>query len=506
MWILTVRSPMGEPIEYTLKPGKMTIGRNPDNDVVVADASASRVHAEIQFHPAVNALIVRDLGSTNGTYTNRERITGSHTLQSGDVFRIGEHIFTVHFRDPNTLSARKPGVGTRPLTRDLVLEALDHHAVLLYKIARQLNMVLDIDTALSEVSSLIRVALGADKCEVILADKFPRLAELGFPNSIAQMVIDQRSAVIIPEMPPDVETKFGRSTLLMRVRSVLCVPVLSSDEVLGLIYMYKTDPDARAFDDNDLRLAVAISHQAALTIQRMHLIHKVRKEQEVRILLQRFLSPPEADYILQDYLRNGNLPGLTEQKLTVLSADVQDSTGMAERMGPKRFGELLSYYYQEMTQIIFQHGGVLDKYLGDGLMAVFGMNKSQPEPEVSAVKAGLAMLEKIDYLNRASSDEICVGIGINTGPVVAGYVGTDERVEFTVLGDAVNVAFRLEGIARPNRLLIGPGTTGAVAGMFSLQRVGAIEVRGRSKPVQVHEVLRDANGQPPAAGVGNLIG
>jgi adenylate cyclase len=491
MWLLTIRSPRGEPTEHTIEPGKITVGRSSENNIVVSDASASRVHAELQFHPAVNALILRDLDSTNGTFTNRERITGPYMLQSGDTFRIGEHIFTVQYRDPNPpVQAASTHVGTRPLTRDLLLESLDHHAVLLYKIAQQLNTILDVDSALEEVARLIRASLGADRCEVILADRFDRLAEMGFPTKIAQMVIEQRHAVVIPDMPSDAEQRYGKSSVLLGLRSVLCVPVMSGEELLGLIYMFKTAPDGRRLDDNDLRLAVAISHQAALTIQRTQLIKRVQREREVRLLLQRFLSPPEAEYLLKDYVRTGHLPGLTEQKLTVLVADLENSTGLAERMGARLFGELLARYYHEMTSIIFRNGGMLDKYLGDGLMAVFGMTQAQLEPEVSAVRAGLEMLDKLDDINRSHSDRIEIGVGVNTGMVMAGYVGTDERVEFTVLGDAVNVAFRLEALARPNRLVIGPGTTGAITGRFNLQRVGAVDLKGRQQPVQAHEVLR----------------
>ncbi len=494
MWMLFIQSPWGEPRELVIKPGKTLLGRSADNDIAVADPSASRVHAEIELHTSTNLLIVRDLNSTNGTFTNRARITAPHILRSGDIFRIGEHVFTVQDRDLKAAAESRSKLGTRPLTRDLMLEALDHHAILLYKIARQLNTVLDLDSVLQEVGSLVRVSLGADRCEVILADQFGRLNELGFPASIAQLVIDQRNAVIIPEMPSDAEQKYGQSTLLMRVRSALCVPIIAGDELLGLVYMYKTDPGARPFDENDLRLAIAISHQAALTIQRTQLIAHVQKERTARSLLQRFLPPQDVERLLRNYLQTGYLPGLAEQTLTILFADIANSTGLAERMGAKQFGNLLTRYYQDMTEIVFRHGGMLDKYLGDGLMIVFGLSQSQSEPEISAVKAGLAMLDQVDAFNRDSEHPIELGIGINTGRVVAGYVGTDERVEFTVLGDPVNVAFRLESLARPNRLFIGPGTTAVVAGLFKMERVGPVELKGRTQPVQVHEVLRDLPG------------
>jgi adenylate cyclase len=494
MWSLTIRSSVGEPIEYHIKPGRNTIGRSPENDINLPEASASRVHAELQYHPAVDGLFLRDLDSTNGTFVNRERVTTSYSLQSGDAFRIGEHVFTVTNRDPQTeVGPRPPShINTKQLSRDYVLEALDHHAVLLFNVSQQLNTVLDLDTALREVADSLKTALGADKCQVILSYQFDSLQELGFPTTIALLAIDQRQAIIVPEMPPDADQRFGRSSFLLKVRSIMCVPIVSGDETLGLIYTYKTTPDSRPFNDTDLRLAVAISHQAALTIQRVLLLERYHKEQEARILLQRFLSPPEAESIMKEYVRGGELPGLTEQRLTVLVIDIVDSTSLAERIGAKAFGELLSHWYQQMTTIIFQHGGVLDKYIGDGLMAVFGMNATYPLPEADAIRAGLAMLQSIAALNATSHDRpLEVGVSVNSGTVVAGYVGTDERVEFTVLGDAVNVAFRLEPLARPNRLVVGPGTAAAVTGLFEMQRVGALELRGRAKPVQAHEVLRE---------------
>jgi adenylate cyclase len=490
MWILTVRSPSGEPREFILKPGKTGIGRNPDTGLFVPDRSASRAHAEIVYDSGTEVATIRDLDSTNGTYVNRERLTEPRRLRPNDMIRIGEHVISVVYRSGDGKST-SPFAGTRVLTRDLLLESLDQHAVLMYEVARQLNTVMDVETALRDVSSLMRKSMGADKCEVILAGQFDRLQELGFPTTIAQPVIEQKATVVISEMPIDSGAAMGQSALLLRVRSVLCVPVLSGQDLLGLIYMYKTNPEARPFDQRDLQLAVAISHQAALTIQRTQLLERFRKEQTTREFLQRFLSPKEADLLVQDYLDTGRLPGLTEQRLTVLFADIQDSTGLAEHAGARRFGEILSHYYQNVTEIVFKHSGLLDKYTGDGVMAVFGMSGSQEDSEGRAVRAGLDILARLEVINRSQDEQIEIGVAVNTGLVMAGYVGTAERVEFTVLGDPVNVAYRLEAHARPNRLFVGPATTAAVAGRFNLRRVGPVEAKGRTKPIQAHEVLRE---------------
>jgi adenylate cyclase len=488
MWILTLRSPSGEPAEFTLQSGITKLGRNLDNGIPIPDLSASRVHAEIEYHPQLKSITLRDLHSTNGTYVNHHRITHTINLNSGDSIRIGEHVITVNNRDTNASLESSPQPRSRPLTRDVVLESLDHHAVLMYKIAQQLNMVVDINEALRTVSELMRSAMGADKCEVILPEQFGRLNEYSFPQTIAQEAIQKRTTVIIPEIKKN-DPNFSKSALLLRVRSALCVPVIGGDDLLGLLYMYKTDSEARPFNETDLSVAVAISNQAALTIQRARLVTHIQREKQARDLLLRFLSPREAEFLLQDYLHNGSLPPLTARKLTVLFSDIVDSTGLAERLGAEGFGELLKRYYEEMTAIIFEHGGMLDKYMGDGLMAVFGMNPAQTEPELQAVSAGLKMLERLQVNLREHGTNIEVGVGINTGLVVAGYVGTAERVEFTVLGDPVNVAHRLETMARPNRVVIGPVTAASVAGHFHTRRLGAVELRGRSQTVQAHEVI-----------------
>jgi adenylate cyclase len=496
MWIVTIRSPKGEPREYVLKAGKTTIGRKSDSDIPLPDESASRAHAEFVYDPTENSVTLVDAGSTNGTFVNRERLHQPRRLTTDDQVRIGQHVLTLSKRDTQP----KPGAegeslpGTQPLTRDLLLESLDHHAVLLYEVSQRLNTVIDLDTALREVSDMMRVAMGADKCQVILAERFSQLHDLGFPVSIARMALDQRSAVIIPDAQSD--PQLGKSTLLMRIRSAMCVPVMSGEKVVALVYVYKTRPLARPFDQNDLQLAIAISHQAALTIQRTRLLEHVRKEQRIRQLLQRFLSPPEAEYLLQEYLQTGSLPPLAEKTLTVVFADISDSTRLAERIGARRFSEILSRYYQLMTDVVFENGGLLNKYIGDGVMAVFGVATQRPNPEERAVRSALDMLNRVESLALAEAEPIEMGVGVNTGIAMAGYVGTDERIEFTVLGDTVNVAQRLQSSARPNRVLVGPLTyqsisNGQNAGpKFNIASVGTLEVRGRAQGVEAFEVTR----------------
>ena len=231
---------------------------------------------------AAGTLTIRDLGSTNGTYVNRERLDGPLPLNIDDQIRIGQHTLTVGRRehiDAKATTARLPG--TQPLTRDLVLEAVDQHAVVLYEVAMRLNTIIDLDTALKDVSDLARTAMGADRCEVIPSSRFDQLGELGFPASLARQAIEQHAVVFIPDLAAEMDTAYGQVAMMLNIRSVLCVPGVAGDEVVALTYAYRTNPTSRPFDQQDVQLAVAVSHQAALTIQRSLLLEKAQRLEQL---------------------------------------------------------------------------------------------------------------------------------------------------------------------------------------------------------------------------------
>ena len=490
MWTLTVRSPDTKPLEYVLKPGMNSLGRRQGNDVVIADEAASRQHAQISLDENGNSVTIRDLGSRNGTFINRHRLTErfDFKLHPNDVVRIGLYEIMVTLQ---SLAAAEEAAasGFRPFSRELLLESFDNHAVLLYEVIQQLNNILDIDVAMKEVARLLQLTLGADKCQVILAQDFDRLQELGFPRTIAKTAIERRTTVLLPSKEPESKQLLSDSARMLRVTTALCVPVVSSDQTIALIYMFKSHADTRHFSQRDMQLAVAVGHLAALTIERVSLMERVREENRIRQLLQRFVAPVEAEFLLRNYLKTGSLPTLSEQECTVLFADIAGSNGLAERLGAKRFGELLERYYQDVTDIIFQNGGLLDKYLGDGVMAIFGMAGAQNQPAMRAVSAGLDILKMLEAGYRSGDTRVDVGIGVNTGPVMAGYVSTKERVELTVLGDTVNVASGLQALAKPNRVLIGPETFAEVKATFTVESVGEHNIKDRSKPIPVYEVL-----------------
>jgi class 3 adenylate cyclase len=470
MWQFIIHTPDKEPTLVELKPGTLTLGRATTNNIVINDVSASRKHAEVVFDSATNTVTLIDLNSTNGTYVNHQRIDGSYQLSHDDLVRVGQ--FIMHLtRSTGEIAVQPAADGTHRFTRELLLESLDQHSVLIYDVARKLNTVLDIETALNEVTGLLKLAMGVDVCEVILAEQLKTMETTDFIDPLAKRAVSTCSAEVTP--------------------TSMFVPIMRGEELMGLISMHKTRPDARPFGRRDLQLAIAISHQAALAIQRMQLLEKVRREEQTQRLLLRFVSPAEAEFLLKDYFENGELPGLKEQKVTVMFSDIANSTGLAEHLGTAHFGKILNSFYREATQIIFQHDGMV-KYLGDGILAIFTEQAGGVPTEEKAVVAGKKLL---GIVNRTGSldpnQRIIIGVAINTGPAMVGYVGTKERAEFNVMGDTVNIAYRMQDYARPYKIIVGPATVAAISSKYRFRRVGAVSLRGREQTIQAYEVLPD---------------
>ena len=369
----------------------------------------------------------------------------------------------------------------------MVLEAVDEHPIPLNEITEELNTVVDNELAIQLVIDMIKRTMGVDVCEIILAADFKK---------------------INMEDPDNLMVRTIRNSSIEASPLALCVPVVGGGKPYALIYMEKNRTDARPFEKRELQLAVGISHQTALAMQRIELLEKIRREGQVKQLLLRFVSPIEAEDELKDYLKTGNLPDLTEKTVTVLFAEIADSTGLAERIGPKKFSAYLNSFYQFSTQIVFKNSGVV-RYLGDGLLAVFMEVKNKPGHEE---RAAIVACEIIDFIKRTAPPEpdrpAVVGIAINTGKAMVGYVGAQERAEFNVLGNLIKITYRMQEYALPNRIFVGAATAQAVHNKYLLEKAGSLTMKGSDKPVQAYAlsliktapfVQADKNSDMPAA-------
>lgn len=493
MWDLVIRYPGEEPRRRPLPPGVSTIGRMLDNDIVLPDTLTSRRHAEIELRPDSGLVLIRDKRSVNGTRVNLSELERGldYQLEVNDVVQVGATRISLVRSEELPKTADLPALETRSeaTVRSTIMD--DGPFSLLYRVAQQLNMLNDTEAALQAVSLLMKESMGAERCEVILAGDFCNLREKGFSVTIASMAMDRRGPVTIPEIGDAPGRPISDSAGWLLIHSALCVPVMNAETVIALIYLYKINPGAAPFDENDVSMAEAVSHMVALTVARMNLFQRIHDEQRLRQLLQSRLAPEGAEQLLHNYLKTGRLPGLGEEQATVLVVDIADSTAWAERLGARLFGRVLKQYYKEMTRVVVEHGGRLDKYLGDGIMALFGLNGDRSSPERKAINAGLEMLslfESIEYLGGA---KMHLGMGVNSGPVMAGYIDTQERIDFVVLGDAINVAFGLQALARPNRLFIGPSTYQAVQNDFDTVEIGPVAIKGRAEWVSTYEIPRE---------------
>ena len=468
MWNLIVHIPDSFPKTYEMGNGKTSIGRATTNDIVVEDAAASRNHAEFRVDEAARTISIVDLDSTNGTFVNHDRISGECPLKVNDVIRIGQIIFNLSLPgDENEV--RQGASGTHLFTRELLLESIDQHAVLLYDVARKLNFATSLAMIVDELTVLIRHSLGVQSCEIVMKNMFDQFEGIGGRAAMAARAIKNRAAEVSP--------------------TEMYVPILSGDDVLALMVLKKERPGTRSFTRNHLQIAIAISHQASLTIQRMNLLEKVRKEEQIRQLFTRFVSPSEVKLLLKNYVDTGELPPLHEEKVTVLFADIAESVGMAEKMGVKKFASVLDRFYNDSADIVFKHNGML-KYLGDGIMAIFVDAPEETAPEIRAISSGRELLGRIKTTGHlVLNQRIIMGVSINTGVAMVGYIGTRERAEFNAIGDVVNVVFRMQEHARPNRIVVGPATVAAIVDKYPTRRIGAVSLRGREGAVQVYEVL-----------------
>jgi class 3 adenylate cyclase/pSer/pThr/pTyr-binding forkhead associated (FHA) protein len=465
MWYLVVEALNTPQKRLTLQPGITRIGRASSNEVVVDDNAASRSHACIEYKLDRNTLTLIDLQSTNGTYLNRERIIHQTSLKNKDTIRIGQVLLHLE----NETEIRPPVKITQSYTRALVLESVDNHSLLLYEVAQKLNTILDLPTALVETAELIKQFMNAEQCNVILEQDFDRLIPKQFDPELARKAIQDKSAEI------RVDTMY--------------VPIIAGDDLLGLICMMRPRTVTRTFIQRDLQIAVAISHQAALTIQRMHLLGLVQSQEQIHRMLLQFVSPGEVDNLFGYYSKNGHLPGLKEEKVTVLFSDIANSNTIAEYRDLSEFAQILDSFYQKAAEITFEKGGRI-KYLTTGIMAVFSSNEAAPDAEQRAVDVGRELIMRMKPtgpLDKSRSN--IIGVSINTGKAMVGYVGGEERVEFNVVGDMVNVAYYLQEYTRPFKIIAGSETIAALGEDYPHKFVRTVYLPGRESPVDIHEVL-----------------
>ncbi len=512
----------------------LVVGRASVSDLPVFDPTISRRHAELTSTGL--AIRVRDLGSSNGTFVNGARVTEA-SVSPGDTVAFGKVPFRVAaitrplatlgselVTDEPTSTVRGstilrerpfgPGGLSRVIHSANLAEAKsqtvmsDEHVVtakklaLLLEVSKQLSRAIDVDALLDTIAGVVFQILDVDRVAIELVDgegaRAPRIsrdrrgaaAGRAIPQSIARKVVDEKVAVLSDNAPQD-ERFGGQSILMQSVRSAMCAPLIGSeDRVHGVLYVDNLTTTQR-FDDDDLDFLVAFSNIAAVALENSAFAERIRRETLVRSNFERFFAPNLAARIAgsPDAVRLGG----EKRTVAVLFSDIRGFTALSEDMRPDDVAHLLSEFFSVMVEVVFRRGGTLDKFIGDAIMAQWGAPIAGSDDAGSAMAAALEMMRELETLNakwRAQNrPALHIGVGLNYGESFAGYIGSERRLEYTVIGDAVNTASRLCAAAEGGEILLSGDMRSALTAPPPMVERGTMELRGKSQPIPVYSVV-----------------
>jgi adenylate cyclase len=272
----------------------------------------------------------------------------------------------------------------------------------------------------------------------------------------------------------------------------MCAPLWNKEQVIGIIHV-DSPMLTNCFALADLDLLTALANYAAVAVERARLNQRIIAEEKKRERLGRFLSPQVTARIIATADSQGVALGVPEIKdVSVLFADIVGFTTMSEKMSPAAVSLLLNDYLSRMTDTIFKYEGTLDKYIGDAIMAVWGAPLDMADHEARAIRAALEMIERLEEFNseRKEGPLLRIRIGINSGKAVAGEIGSINKKEYTVLGDTVNTASRLESsVAQPMTVVVGENTYNATKELFEMKSLGKAALKGKTKEVEAFQVV-----------------
>jgi len=527
---------------------EFTIGRSRDNDIVLNDQRASRHHAYIKhdgenfviidghledgvIRPSVNKVFVNGLAHLQKPLAEGDRVTiGGSELQFKNVAEEEKEKAPpaeIRYDDrplghTQLMKSANEIISHRQLTeitgeqeaQDELKELRRKAEILelLYEMTKTLGSVFDVKEIFTKATDLIFRVTPADRVVALLADETPdgkildyslypvavssrtkqlenATGRMTVSRTITQKAIKEKVALLSQDAKSDAQFSGSESIVSQGVRSTICAPLLTESNVHGVFYADRLDPFAR-FSRDDLELITAVAAQTAVAVETIKAHKRLAHEEVARANYSRFLP----EYVVKQILENPDSLGLggVNQKVTVLFADIRGFTTISENEKPERIVQLLNLYFTEMTDIIFEHGGTLDKYIGDGLLALFGAPHETPDDAKNALNAAVAMQRRLKEINQKllveGFKEIGVGIGLHTGEATVGYIGSDKRSEYTAIGDTVNLAARLEAHAKAGKIIISEATAAEAKSEYSLTPGEPVQVKNRLQPVTLFEV------------------
>ncbi|MBW2523539.1 MAG: GAF domain-containing protein [Deltaproteobacteria bacterium] len=522
---------------FELKPGSNTIGRTKNNDVYMLHKSMSRNHARIAIEG--DRITVEDLGSKNGVFVDGERVKKkalgpSHWIKFGDL----QFACVVEGAALPTASAAAPAATALPptatpsiiydQTRDPLRRSLHQMLTMsgggkkispsktalnlqaptqaernqeklqiLLKVSELLSSPAAIDDVLARILELAFEILDVDRGTVVMCDDgtpVPRVHKVRpgrpddetFSTQIVAWVLDRGVAGLFADTRHDERIKADGSIIAQSIWSAMCTPLKVGDKLLGAIYVDNVTRPNR-FQEEDLEFLSAFANQAAIAIDNATLQNKLADEAVTRNNLMRFFPPTAIDSIVQ----SADTLGARETQATALFCDISGYTAMSSTMTPMEVIQLLNAYFPPMAQIVFRHEGTLEKYIGDALLAVWGAPFSHDDDAERAVRAAADMQVAMRELTSSGRlpPGLAIHIGVNTGIVAAGNIGSEHYLQYATIGDATNVASRICGVATDGQIVIDRLTAEALSpGAFQLTALEPVKVKGKAEPLSLYRV------------------
>jgi adenylate cyclase len=557
--------PEASPLKRHRLGALTAIGRHPDNTLEVPDRSVSKFHAQIQ-RAAGGSFVLQDLGSRNGTFVAGQRIQ-RHELGDGDELVLGTVKYRFRMKGAQTVAsiggqtvalssggltmlgpstartgaerislAQNEGDGAFAEGNTFSVDSADQFLPAeqvtdvdelrrdyeKLRVAHELSAALRLDMPPDELLRVLATRifdiLAADRCAILLMSKDgtslePVVAmesgggepkdEIRLSQTVLREVIAGKKAILSTDASTDGRFNAAASIVALSIRSAMSVPMVFEEELLGVIHV---DSQQRrgAFTQKDLQIFTSIAGRAAAALKNAGLMADVQRETETRARLGRLLSPNLVEEVV-----NGKLDlalGGEKRTAAVLFSDIRGFTSMSEQLDASAVTDLLNEYFEIMVDVLFQHRGTLDKYLGDGMMALFGVPKEEGDFTADAVRCALNMQSALSALNRTRESRgeppLEIGIGINLGEVIWGPLGSRKTMDYTVVGDVVNTSARLCGIARPGEVLITHAVRAQVGARFDAVELPPATVKGKAEPVRVFSVrserqTAEIDGQSP---------
>lgn len=520
--------------EFELGPVN-TLGRHPDNSIQILDRIVSKEHCQV-LRTGEGRFLLRDLGSLNGTYVGGARVL-EQLLRDGDEIALGAARLQFVERSSEARQLERVSVGgaaidsliqqkieagadflpERALTDERQLRRDYEKLRISHELSRAIVGVLDLEQLLPKVLDKAFELLPADRGVILLVDgddsaspgaltprymkvKSGRDEQINLSKSILSEVMQHKRAVLSSDATMDSRFSGAHSIILQGIRSTMSVPLLHADELLGVMHL-DSQIAANAFTEKDLQLFTSIANQAATAIQNARLAKNIAHETATRAQFQRLLSPNLVDQLVKGEMKLEKGGELRE--VTILISDIRGFTSMSEKKPPAEIVAMLNEYFEVMVEVLFARQGTLDKYVGDEIMALFGAPVALAQAELRAVQCALDMMTALAEFNRTrvadGLDPIRIGIGINTGQVVTGAIGSTKTLQYTAIGDPVNTASRLCSIAQAGEIIVSETTLGRIAEQVIAEPLPPTKVKGKDEPLHIFRVVGLRDGQRDGA-------